>query len=270
MSEEIRHASMVVPRAIVTSIVLNGLLGFGMALTLLFCIGDINAALHTPTGFPFIEIFYQGVQSLPGAAIMTSIIVALSLCATVGIVASTSRQLWSFSRDRAIPGWRHIQQVDPKSAVPVLAVIVTTVSSCLLALIVLGSSTAFNDIVSLSVVGLFASYLMVAGLLFWRRIRGDIKPYDNTETALTNLPGAQLMWGPWRVPGILGILINGFGIVYMLIIFFFSMWPPGNHPTASAMNYSSLMLGGTMLFSVIYYVLRAKNVYTGPVIEVTD
>ena len=107
MAEEIQDASRVVPKAIMASIILNGLMGLGMCLTLLFVIGDVDAALHTKTGFPFIEIFYQAVQSVPGAAIMTSLIIALSLCATVGIVASTSRQLWAFSRDRAVPGWRY-------------------------------------------------------------------------------------------------------------------------------------------------------------------
>lgn len=267
MSEEIQHASIVVPRAIISSIILNGVMGLGIALALLFCIGDIEAALKTKTGFPFIEIFQQAVQSVTGAALMTSIIVALSLCATVGIVASTSRQMWSFSRDRALPGWRYLQRVDPKSAVPVLAVVVTTTFSCLLALIVLGSSTAFNDIVSLSVVGLFGSYLMVASLLLWRRVRGDIKLYDNTETALTNLPGEQLMWGPWRVPGIPGIVINLVAVLYLIIVFFFSMWPPSSSPTPATMNYSSLMFGATVIFSVLYYIFRARKVYTGPVIE---
>ena len=268
MSEEIQNAAVVVPKAIVFSIVLNGLLGFGIALALLFCIGDIDAALHTKTDYPFIEIFYQAVQNTTGAALMTSIIITLALCATVGIVASASRQLWAFSRDRAVPGWQHIQRVNSKSAIPVLAVFLTTGLACVLALIVLGSSTAFNDIVSLSVVGLFGSYLPVAALLLWRRLRGDIKLYPSLADALTNLPGKELTWGPWRVPGIFGIMTNSFAIVYLVIIFFFSLWPPMNHPTAATMNYSSLMFGGTMIFSVLYYLLHARNVYTGPVIQV--
>ena len=268
MSEEIKNAAVVVPKAIVFSIVLNGLLGLGIALALLFCIGDIDAALHTKTDFPFIEIFYQAVQNVTGAALMTSIIITLSLCATVGIVASASRQLWAFSRDRAVPGWEHIQRVNSKSAIPVLAVFLTTGLACVLALIVLGSSTAFNDIVSLSVVGLFGSYFLVASLLFWRRLRGDIKLYPSSADALTNLPGKELTWGPWRVPGVFGLMTNGFAIIYLIIIFFFSLWPPTNHPTAATMNYSSLMFGGTMIFSVLYYFLRANKVYKGPVIQV--
>lgn len=268
MSEEIQNAAVVVPNAIVFSIILNGVLGFGMALALLFCIGDIDAALHTNTEFPFIEIFYQAVQDVTGAALMTSIIITLSLCATVGIVASASRQLWAFSRDRAIPGWEHIQRVNSKSAVPMLAVFLTTVLACFLALIVLGSSTVFNDIVSLSVVGLFGSYFIVAVLLLWRRLRGDIKLYPSSGDVLTNVPGKELTWGPWRIPGVLGIVTNGFAIVYLIIIFFFSLWPPVNHPTAATMNYSSLMFGGTMILSVLYYFFYARHVYTGPVIQV--
>lgn len=267
MAEEIQNAAVVVPKAIVFSIFLNGLLGFGMALALLFCLGDIDAALNTKTGFPFIEIFDQAVQNLTGAALMTSIIVALSLCATVGVVASASRQIWAFSRDRAVPGWEHIQRVNSKSSIPIFAVLSTTVMSCILALIVLGSSTAFNDIVSLSVVGLFGSYFMFAVLLLWRRIRGDIKLYPSSADALTNVPGQELTWGPWRIPGALGIMTNSFAIFYIIIVFFFSVWPPMNHPTASTMNYSSLMFGGTMMFSVLYYIFRARHVYTGPIVE---
>ena len=269
MSEEIQNAAVVVPNAIVFSIVLNGFLGLGMALALLFCIGDIDAALNTKTGFPFIEIFYQAVQNIAGAALMTSIILTLCLCATVSIVASASRQLWAFSRDRAVPGWEHIQRVNSRSAIPVLAVFLTTLLACVLALIVLGSSTAFNDIVSLSVVGLFGSYFMVAVLLLWRRLRGDIKLYPSSEDVLTNLPGKELTWGPWRIPGIAGIVTNVFAIIYIIIVFFFSLWPPMNNPTAADMNYSSLMFGATMLFSVSYYFLRARKVYTGPVIQVS-
>lgn len=269
MAEEIQNASKVVPKAIMTSILLNGMMGLGMCLTLLFVIGDVEAALKTETGFPFIEIFYQAVQSLPGAAIMTSLIVLLSLCATVGIVASASRQLWAFSRDRAVPGWRYLQRVHPRSSIPIFSVAVTTTIAVLLSFIVLGSSTAFNDIVSLSVVGLFGSYLVVAVLLFYRRLRGDIKAHETAlDHDLTNVPGAPLVWGPWRVPGVAGLMTNGFAIAYLIIVFFFVMWPPDSRPTAATMNYSSLMFGATMIFSIVYYFTHARKVYNGPVIQV--
>ena len=268
MSEEIQGAATVVPQSIMFSILLNGSLGFGMAIALLFCLGDIDAALNTDTNYPFLEIFYQGVGSRTGASVMASLIVVLAICATVGTMASASRQLWSFSRDKALPGWRFLQRVHPTSAVPLAAVGLTTTISVLLALIILGSSTAFNDIVSTSVVGLFGSYFMASSLLLYRRLKGDIHPYETSLNSIVNVPGAPLEWGPWRVPGTFGLINNIFTIAYLVVIFFFSLWPPSVSPSASEMNYSSLMLGGTLILSAIYYFVSARKVYTGPVIEV--
>ncbi|MCJ1354574.1 MAG: hypothetical protein MMC33_004563 [Icmadophila ericetorum] len=269
MSEEIQNASVVVPQSIMLSIVLNGAMGFGMALALLFCIGDVSATITPPTTFLFIDIFYQAVQSRVGAALMTALVVTLALCATVGTMASASRQLWSFSRDRAVPGWKYLQRVDPRTAVPVASVAVTTMISCLLALIALGSSTVFNDIVSLSVVGLFGSYQMAAVLLLLRRWKGEIQSYESHLNTLTNVPGAPLEWGPWRVPEPFGTINNVFTITYLTIIFFFSLWPPGIAPTVATMNYGVLMLGVALIFSITYYFAYARKVYTGPVIEIS-
>ena len=111
MSEEIHNPSIVVPRSIILSIILNGSMGFAMIIAVLFCIGDIDAALSTNTGYPFMEIFLQATNSVAGSAAMAAIITVLALCATVGLLASTSRMFWSFSRDRGLPGWRALQTV---------------------------------------------------------------------------------------------------------------------------------------------------------------
>lgn len=55
MSEEIHNSTTVVPWVMVGSIAINGALGFGMLIAVLFCIGDIDAALASPTGYPFME-----------------------------------------------------------------------------------------------------------------------------------------------------------------------------------------------------------------------
>ena len=111
MSEEIHNPSIIVPRSIMLSVILNGILGFAMTIAVLFCIGDIDAALSTNTGYPFMEIFMQATKSVAGSAAMAAIITVLALCATVGLLASTSRMFWSFARDRGLPGWRTLQTV---------------------------------------------------------------------------------------------------------------------------------------------------------------
>lgn len=141
---------------------------------------------------------------------------------------------------------------------------------CLLALVVIGSSTVFNDVVSLSVSSLFSSYLLCTALLLWRRCTGGIRNISEipvTDTVL-NVPGAPLVWGPFRIPGIWGIISNTVAIIYLTIGVFFSLWPASLEVTASTMNYSVVGTGGVIILSILYYVLYAKGRYNGPIMEV--
>lgn len=52
----VSNAAVNIPRAICGSMILNGLLGFAMMLTVLFSIGDLDTVLETKTGFPFIQV----------------------------------------------------------------------------------------------------------------------------------------------------------------------------------------------------------------------
>lgn len=139
---------------------------------------------------------------------------------------------------------------------------------CLLALINIGSEVAFNDLVAMSISGLYLSYMMVAGLLLYRRCTGGISNARSSETAVINTVGGKLVWGPFHLPGIFGIAVNTFALIYMTIAVFFSFWPPSWEVTVTTMNFSVVGTFGTVILSLVYYVLRARNVYDGPVVEV--
>lgn len=139
--------------------------------------------------------------------------------------------------------------------------------SCLLGLINLGSSVALNDVLSMSVSGVYSSYLIVGVLLLWRRCRGDIALHSDTDDMAINVPGAKLVWGPFRVPGVWGILVNAYAVLYKIIIIFFSYWPPMLNPGIEYMNFSVVGTVGTVILAIAYYVLRARYTYDGPVLE---
>ncbi|KAL8685421.1 MAG: hypothetical protein Q9218_007771 [Villophora microphyllina] len=120
MSEEIRNPSRIVPASMLTSILLNGVLGFGMLVGVLFCTGDLNEALSTKTGYPFMEIFLQGTRSSRGSAAMISIIIVLGVCATIAVLASSSRLTWS-NHEPASPSSPSRQQQQSPSSSPSLA-----------------------------------------------------------------------------------------------------------------------------------------------------
>ena len=52
MSEEIENAALNVPRAIFTTMILNGITGYAMVLAVLFCLGDIDSVIVSGTQGP--------------------------------------------------------------------------------------------------------------------------------------------------------------------------------------------------------------------------
>ncbi|KAL8784626.1 MAG: hypothetical protein Q9195_008975 [Heterodermia aff. obscurata] len=234
MSEEIKNASVAVPRAMVSSIMLNGSMSFGMLLAVLFSIGDVNSVLGSNTGYPFLAILQQGVSSIRGALAMAAMITTLAIVATISWVASASRMLWSFARDRGIPGWRTVCSVEKRSSIPVIAILVTTVTACLLSLINIGSSVAFNDVVSLSINGLYTLYLIGNSLLLWRRLAGHVS--IPSESAHGGRGSKQFPRGPWRLPEPIGTINNVFGCGFLVVILIFSCFLAGKNPTPSNMN----------------------------------
>lgn len=109
MSEEVHNAAVVVPWAIIFSIVLNGALGFGMLLAALFRLGDPDVVFATAS--PFMAIFQQAVGANGGANAMIAIIIVLAFSALISITAGASRMAWSFARDRGLPGWQYLSKV---------------------------------------------------------------------------------------------------------------------------------------------------------------
>ncbi len=146
------------------------------------------------------------------------------------------------------------------------AIMIMAGVSCAIGLINIGSAAAFNDVISVGVSSLYASYVLAESLLLWHRIRGTIR--QPSQMAGTTWHADELVWGPFRVPGIWGILLNTFGVGYGIIVFIFSFFPTMINPDAAHMNFACLMTGAVIIFAVIYYYLYARKVYTGPVVEI--
>lgn len=172
-----------------------------------------------------------------------------------------SRQLDEFAN------WNS-PQLEPRSKIPFVAVAITTVIAALLSLINIGSYTAFNDVLSLSITGFYSTYFAASVLLLWRRCTGGIDMPNPNNYNAPLIGTDRLVWGPWRIPGVLGIINNAYACGYMLVILVFSLFPPTTPTTLATMNYASLVTGILVLFSVFYYYVWGRKIYTGPVIEI--
>lgn len=176
LAEELKDASKWLPRIMVIAAATNFSIGFILLVLILFRAGDVDAAIESPTGQPYIAILLNATGSGAGTSVLVAyIILALIFCST-NVVTTSSRQLFSFARDRGVPfsGW--LSQVSSKKHVPAQAIICTISVTVLLSLVLIGSSTAFNIIASLFGVALMGSYIVSISTLIYQRLTGGHLP----------------------------------------------------------------------------------------------
>ena len=87
LSSLVRFPTLILTLLLITDFVL-------LAVTLMFCLGDIDSILATPTGQPYIGILLNATHSVPAAKVLTVIILILLVSCAVNLVTTSSRQLW--------------------------------------------------------------------------------------------------------------------------------------------------------------------------------
>lgn len=93
-----------VPYCMLGSLAINDILGFVFLLTILFCMGDMENALDTPTNYPIIEIFSSVTGSSAGSCALTAVLIIAAWLGTIALLASTARMVLSLARDRGTSG----------------------------------------------------------------------------------------------------------------------------------------------------------------------
>lgn len=248
MSEEIKDASVTVPKAMLGSYLMNGGLGIVFLISFLFSVVDLEGALDDATGYPFLYVF-RNAFSLPTVNALTSIVIILIFAGTLSYNLSTSRQTWSFARDQGLPFSHWISRVNTKLEVPANAVIVTCAFTITLSLINFGSDVAFNAIISLNLVSLMITYQISIACVLYRRVY---------QPEL--LPKARWSLGKY------GVAVNIGGLTYSTFAFFWCFWPNIYQPGLVDFNWSVLMFVVVAMIAAIDWVIRARHVYTGPVV----
>ncbi|KAH6870177.1 amino acid/polyamine transporter I [Alternaria rosae] len=247
MSEELKDASHTLPRAMIWTAVVNSSLGFLMLVTFCFCLGDVESAIMSPTGQPHIQIMYNATQSIPGATALASITTIMAVFGCVNNVATCSRQLFAFARDHGVPFSAFLSRVRPGWDIPLNSVLVSFGIAVGLSLINIGSTVAFNSVASLGTCALLSSYIVSISCMFIKRWNRE--PLLPCKFSL----------------GRAGIWVNGVSVVYLCVVLVFAFFPTFPHPTPDLMNWNILIYGVVVVFSLVYFFLKGRKVYVGPV-----
>ena len=75
-----------------------------------------------------------------------------------------------------------------------------------------------------------------------------------------------MVYGPFQL-GRASIPLIILSLAYSVVGVFFSFWPADSKVTAVTMNWSILVFGGVLVFSLLFWGLHGRKVYTGPVVE---
>jgi amino acid transporter len=254
LSEETKSAANSAAKGMWRAIFYSGIGGWILLLSFLFAVQ--NEGKVTSGGGGVAVIFSQALTSHWGGTVLLISTAGQFFC-TMACMTSTTRMLYAFSRDGAVPGHRYWSHLSPRR-VPVYGVIATAVVSIILtapALVkvnVNGAPTpvAFFAVVSIGVIGLYLCF----GIPIWLRWRaGDsfeggewtlgrrykwlslIALFDIALTAVVALLPTSNLGVPWY---------PGFGWRYV--------------------NYTILVAPGALILLWIYWHLSVKHWFTGP------
>ncbi|PPJ50565.1 hypothetical protein CBER1_06298 [Cercospora berteroae] len=247
MAEEVKDAGKTLPKAMLWSFGFNSVLGFIMAVTMCFTLGDVDSILASKTGFPFIEVFYNVTQSYAGASILTLILILTLTSSAIAEIATASRQLWSFARDRGMPGHTWLSHVTPGWNIPLNAVLISLLVTSLLSLINIGSTAALNAILALTAVSLLTSYIVVIGCVLLKRLRRQ------------PLPNRRWSLGRW------GGVVNAIALCFLSMIYCWMFFPAATPVEPESMNWATVMFVGIMAIATVWYFVKGHESYVPPV-----
>lgn len=168
LAEEVGKPERSIPIAIMCTVAIGFTTSWTYCISMFFSMNDLDRLLNTPTGVPILELFYQALQNKAGAIVLETLILVTGIGCQIACQTWQSRLCWSFARDRGLPGHEILSVIHPTLDVPLNAHSVSCFIVALLGLLYLGSSTAFNSMVTACIVLLYASYVVPIVCLLYR------------------------------------------------------------------------------------------------------
>jgi amino acid transporter len=257
LSEETHSAADSAAKGIWRSIFYSGIGGWILLLAFLFAVQDEKAVTAGGGG---VAIIFTQALTVNWASLVLAIATIGQFFCTVACMTSTTRMLFAFSRDGAVPGSRYWSRLN-KNRVPVYGVIASAVVALILtapALVKVDINgapvpVAFNAVVTIGVIGLYVAFAIPI-FLRWRA--GD-----------KFVPGGWTLGNKYKwmcIVAVVEIAVTSF-IAILPTSSFGAPWYPGfGWSSLKFVNYTPIVVGGALLALWIGWHVSAKNWFTGP------
>jgi amino acid transporter len=252
VSEETKGAAMGAAKGVWRSVFWSGVGGWIVLLAITFAASD--AAAITEAGGSVFAVFDSSLSLTATKIIVFICVVGQLFCGMAGLT-SASRMCYAFSRDRAVPGHRLWTRLN-HHRVPAYSVLFMATLAGIVTLPALagegdGIPFAFFAVTSITVIGLYIAYVIPVYLRWRMKDKFQPGPWNLGEKYRWVNPAAILL------------------VILMVIIFCLPFTPaavPWNDEFSwKSFNYAPLTVGVVFLAVWLWWMLGARNSFTGPV-----
>jgi amino acid transporter len=261
LSEETGGAAKAAAQGLWRSIFYSAIGGWILLLCFTFAATNVDFINKNTFGFPVVSIFSSAVGLAWFKLIMVVSTIGQFFCGGSGLT-SASRMMYAFSRDRAVPGHQLWSKVSGSRA-PANATFAMAALCVLVAIPALKGNAAnipfaFLALTAVTVIGLYIAYVIPI-YLRWRM-------------------GAAFQPGPWSL-GAKYRWMCPIAIAEVIIVCIYFSAPfsplgiPGRKGFAwdnGSIQYAPVVVFGVILLVGIWWLVSAKNWFTGPVRTIED
>lgn len=163
LSEECSNANIASPRAIVMTSQLGLYLGFACILVIVYTVTDIDFVVDGPYGQPMGSLCVQVLGPRAGLAMFCLNIIAQFFVGQGSTVAS-SRVVFAYSRDGALPGSKWLRKVNQTTKTPVNAIWAVLTLGAILGVLMFASPVAIGAVFSIGAIAQYVAFTFPTAL----------------------------------------------------------------------------------------------------------
>jgi len=183
-----------------------------------------------------------------GAELLLLIVIGAQLFCGMSSVTANSRMIYAFSRDGALPASNFWHRVNKRTRTPTNAIWLAAAGAFILGLPYLWNSASYAAVTSIAVIGLYVAYVM--------------------PTFLRLRQGEGFQRGPWHL-GRWSYVVGWIAVTWVAIICILFILPVYSPISRTNFNYTIVAVAVVLGFAGIYWLVSAKNWFTGPKVQGT-
>ncbi len=258
LTEETHSAATSGPRGIVMSILISLVAGFVLVVGMTFALqGPIGGAKYNAAalqGSAAPAQIWTDAIGLTGAKLLLLIAIGAQLFCGMSSITANSRMIYAFSRDGALPGSQTWHRINKRTRTPTNAIWLGAVGALILGLPYLWNSYAYGAVTSIATIGLYVAYV--------------------TPTFLRLRQVESFQRGPWhlgRWSYVVGWIAVAW-VIFIAILFMLPQFAPltqGGTIDLDTFNYAVVAVVVVIGFAGIWWLVSAKNWFTGPKVQGT-